>query len=383
MKKTALRIIAEMIESQMREKNLSPKELAQKAGLSYSSLIPILNGSRECGVTKLLSIANALEVNPNTLLQGLFNHQPTLTNTQKISQQPTFLACFVSIVKITYCLLYNCQTHDSKTCALQMPMRCGEAPDEFIDNILTALESLNSEIDPRDTAVFVSVQQYGRALSRQKIQRQGDRLFPVFHLESDAKTNYRAFIGPKNGICISINDGDVITYSYDQGNTIQQIHGYGFPISDVAGNYWLGCEALKHAIKVKMKQESSSFLSDKILAFYEDNLNYLSESAMTNPQQAYLQASAIVKEMIYKRQKSYEIVEQSAKLLQAEIDYIDKLASKKLPIYIAGELAHFYTPFFEQGRLLQVDEQPKNILLEYALQQLQQVIENYSQKTLS
>ena len=47
---------------------LSPKGLAEKAGINYVTLIPYLNGRREPGTEALGKIAKALETDPAELI---------------------------------------------------------------------------------------------------------------------------------------------------------------------------------------------------------------------------------------------------------------------------------------------------------------------------
>lgn len=52
----------------MASKCLSPKGLAEKAGINYVTLIPYLNGRREPGTEALGKIAKALETDPAELI---------------------------------------------------------------------------------------------------------------------------------------------------------------------------------------------------------------------------------------------------------------------------------------------------------------------------
>ncbi len=377
MKQITLRQLSETIEKIMRAKRMTAKELAQKAGMSYSSLIPILNGSRECGISKLIAIANALGCTTDALLSGLINADNAddlaiLTAGEQAS--PKYLAVFISIIKVSYCTLYDLKSGNTANAVLPFPLRCGEGADVFLDHIATATnklaKDLNLDISLKQVGVFASVQQYGRSTARKKIQLKGDQLFAKFLMESDAISNHNAFIANDNGICISINDGSVLTYSLDKGKTIVRMQGYGFPISDVAGNFWLGCEAIKHVIAVKEKREPSSILSDHILALYNDDIDLLSEATMENPGESYLKASAIVKELMNQNSKPYELVKRSADLLHAYVRIVDDRAKKHLPIFIAGELAHIYEQFFEPRRLIETKKRRNQILFEYGLSKL-------------
>ncbi len=378
MKNSTLRKISETLEKIMLAKNISAKELAKQSGVSYSSLAPILNGGRDFGVLKFIAIANALECNPDTLLEDLYlkPQQQALSETSK----PEHIAVFISVSPVTYCRVYEVETKKVTSSVFNFPLRCGQDSDELLYHITTAIQSLSGNltknINNKDTAVFVSVQQYEATTSRKKMQRKGDHHFAKFIIESDAITNYKTLIGEQNGICITINDGDAIIYSTDKGKSLSKLQGYGFPISDSAGNCWLGCEALKYAIDVKAGAEPSSSLSDKVLALFNNDINLLSEYTLLNPESSYLKASSIIKELAHMRGKSYDIVKQSYKSLRKRIGLIDKQTKTKLPIAVAGGLTHIYESFFPQDRTIKFAGRHKTMLLDYGVKTVQKAIKD-------
>ncbi len=386
MKDLALRKLSKTIEKTMSSKGLTPKELAKVSGVSYSSLTPILNGNRDFGVSKLIAIAKALGCSTDELLNN-FVVDKGKPEGSKPTPPPKYIAAFISVIAVTYCMLYQIESDNKITSVLQFPLRCGQDPNEFLDHTVTSIQKLakdlTAKIDNNEVAVYVSVQQYGRATNRKKIQQKGDKLFAKFIMEADAMTNHKALLGNKNGICISINDGNVITYSTDKGKNISKLQGYGFPISDVAGNYWLGCAALKHAINVKEQVEAASLLSDKILALFNDDIDLLSECTMQDPGTYYSKASSIVKELMHKKQKSYEIIQESASLVMKKVELIDKETKNQLPIVITGDLAYIYEEFFPANRRMSFDKRHSTILLNYNVEQIKKSLAagNTSNKT--
>jgi len=72
MKTVVLRKLPKNLEQLMRARNLTPKELAKKAKISYTSLMPILTGNRECGISKLIALAEALDCTPDIVLKDLY-----------------------------------------------------------------------------------------------------------------------------------------------------------------------------------------------------------------------------------------------------------------------------------------------------------------------
>jgi N-acetylglucosamine kinase-like BadF-type ATPase len=374
MKLNNLRNFSEKLEQLSSSQGLTPKELAKKAGMSYSSLIPILNGSRECGISKLLALSEALDCSPNVLLEGLYESNQSSGRHQQINKAPSkYLAVFISIIKMTYCAIYEVESDKTVSATLSFSLLCGAAPDEFLDHLILSLQSLSKEfghyINPKDVAVFCSVQQYGRINSRKKIQMKGEHIFAKFLLESDAITNHHAFLGKKNGICISINDGDAITYSIDHGKTIAKLHGYGFPISDVAGNKWIGCQAIRHAINVREGVESGSSLSESLLLLFDNDADFF-ESVIANADRAFIRASNITKEFIFSNNVAKKILEESYLLLEKQIKVLDEKLEEKLPIVITGEMGSLYKPFFSKNRLLKNDLKDSEILTNFGIEKL-------------
>lgn len=371
MKQAILRKLPEALEKQMRAKEVTPKELAQKSRISYSSLMPILSGSRECSISKLVALADALECTPDDLLEGLYVSASSNSKSLK-TKEPKFLLVFISIIRVTYCILYDIESNTTVETVMQFPLRCGDETEFFLDNVISTLDKLSRDlhkpVNPREVAILASVQQYGRKINRGKIQDKGDRFFLKFYLESDAVTNYDAFIGNDNGICVTINSGSIITYSIDGGKTIVPLQGFGFPISDIAGNYWIGCEAIRHAISVKERREPASLISDRLLALYNDDINYLCASTMENPNAVYLKASYIVKEFILHESKAQEI---------------DKKTKSKMPIFVSGELAYLYESFFPKDRLISVEERQSILLLKHGLMKLKGLLKNHTTRGIN
>lgn len=372
MKRVKLKKLSETIEKLMASRNISVKELAQKSNIPYSTLVPIINGSRDCGILKLTAIADALDCTPDMILQGMYSKKDSEPENNASIK---YLAVFISVISATYYMLYDIEKQKRTTAVLQFPMCCGQGADEFLDHITSALQKLiNKQTNNKEVAVLVSAQQYDRAINRQKILKKCNYHFAKFIIEADAVMNYRGLFGEKNGICITINDGNTITYSIDKGESIIKLQGYGFPISDVAGNFWIGCEAIKHAINVKENTDEGSLLADKILATFNDDINYLSEYTMTNSDKSYIRASSIVKELMYQKQKSYEIVAKSADLLMQRIKIIDEQTKTQLPICISGDLAYIYESFIPENRLIKFKDDQDTILLNYGMELLKSAV---------
>jgi N-acetylglucosamine kinase-like BadF-type ATPase len=378
MKRSILQTLSETLEKLIKERSMSLKELAQKSNISYSSLVPILNGSRDFGITKLIDIANALECNADTLLDGLLLCKDKTTSPPNKKITPRYLAVFISMISVTHCLLYDTETKKSLTSVFPFNLGCLQDQNDFLDSIISSLKKMipqkkEKNIDLKEIAVFASAQQENSSHT-EKIQKSGDNMFLYFVIEADAITSYRALFNKKNGICITINDGSIIVYSLDNGKTFTKLQGYGFPIADTAGNHWIGCEAIKYVINVKENLEPSSILSDRILSQFNDSVNSLAESVMLKPAITYTQASKIVKELIFVEPRAHAIIQKSAKLLLDRIKLIDNSTKIKLPITLVGELGSMYKEFFPRERVLNIREKLSLLLLDSGIASLKEVI---------
>ncbi len=366
MKQVLVKKLADKLNEISRQRDLSIKDLSNLTGISYTTLKPIFNGTQECGFTKLVQIAEALNIKVDDLIGDLYT-----INENRPSSSVKYYAVFITAAKISYGLLFEIKSGNSSRLIADFSLRCGEVPNIFVNKIQHAIEQLSEQlgkkINPKEIGVFLSALQYNRANNRNRIQNIGDKLFYKVVMQPDAITDYQTFIGNKDGICISINDGDAITYSLDEGKTIRQFHGYGFPISDVAGNFWLGCEAIKHTIRVKEELEKASILSDKILTLYNDDIELLTIAANDDYKSSYSQASSLVKELFNEKKEAYQIVQTSAQKLMAHIDFLDKKTKRKYPLFLSGELAYLYEPFFPEKRLLKINKQPSEALLQHGL----------------
>lgn len=376
MSKLKLKILSKNIAEQMDKIDFTPKQLSEHSGVSYPSLMPILNGTRDCGISKLLAIADALNSRPDQLLKGLYNKDDRNSLVESNPNKLKICAVFISQVKMTYCLVHILSSNQKLETTKNYALQCGMKPNELIsdinETINESVKQLNFDepFNLKNVAVFISAQQYDRPYDKQNLDNQLRKQFFNHILQADYIANYNAFLGKKDGICVSINDGCALTYSSNKGKSITKLLGYGFPISDIAGNFWLGCEAVRYTIRVAENIEQSSTLSDRLLAIYDGNVNALSEAAMQAPQKTFLLACSIVKELHFKQEKSYQILQESSKKLLEYIHIVDKTTKKTLPILLAGELAYLYAEFMPKNRIINSKHEHKLILLSYGSEAL-------------
>ncbi|MEM9243718.1 MAG: helix-turn-helix domain-containing protein [Pseudomonadota bacterium] len=379
---TAIRL-AQNIETVMSCKKLTRNDLAEKSGIPYSTITPILNGSRDIKISTFLTICNTLNVTPNKILAELYTATAAdekNKHQKKAKQKPEYLMTLISMVSETHCRLVAIKKNKTINISLKLPIQCGMIADECIGNIMTALEILNKEtnlsIKPKEIAVFIVTQQYDRENARKRIEKAGNVIFNNFIIEADYSAYYHTFVGGKNGICIAINDGDIITYSINKGKVLQKIHGNSFPISDIAGNQYIGRAGVIHAVRVKENLEAPTNLSNKILALYNHNLCSLTETVNTSPEASYRQISEIIKSLAHDpNSKAHQIITTSAALIMETVNDIDRITETKLPIVMIGNLASLYTNTINTPRIKQIN-MPKqyNQLCDYSIAKLQQMI---------
>lgn len=377
MKKTILRKTSTALEKIMQTKGITPKMLSQKTKIGYSTLAPIIKGHRDFGITKLVAIAEALECSPDVIL----NNKPinSLVELKRPQSIPKYLAIFISFSSVTHCMVYETDTSNKKTGVFKFALACGQNHEDFIDRISTSIQNMISpnptnSVKTNDIGVFVSVQQFEWSTNRSKIQQYGNRAFAYFIIESDAITNYRALFGEKKGIVVTINDGDGITYCPSDRKDIIKLQGYGFPLSDVAGTCWIGCEAIKYAISVKEGIETSSPLSDRVLALFNNDLFSVSENIHDDADNIYAKAASTVRELLFEDRKAHDVIKQSANLLLQRIQLLDVKLKIKLPIALAGELANMYKNFFPSERLVELKNKLSDHLLNHGLKFLLKIL---------
>lgn len=371
MKDKNLKKIAENLNELITSHNVidSKKDLADASSISYPSLSPIVNGSRDFGVTKLIDLVNALNCDPNTLLEGVYREPHKLKlPTTKVK----FLASCISIDKITYCTLVDISKPFQKSTILNFGVSCANDPEETIRKILEKLSYEISGFDSAHCNMFLSVQAFEYRSQRELLIKKGNEKFLQFIVKPDWLVNYNTFFKNKSGICITIGDGTSIVYSDNNGNEIHKRQGLGFPIADEGGNLWLGWQAIRHTINVKEGLENKSYLSDKVLSLFNSDLYLLAETVSKFPNKTYLSCSQIIKELVYKKSNSYDLVKKGYEKIIYRIEAIDRIINKKLPIILTGEIAYLYEDLFDKNRVILLNSPHEELLQEYGLSVLKE-----------
>jgi N-acetylglucosamine kinase-like BadF-type ATPase/DNA-binding Xre family transcriptional regulator len=352
--KNIARNISKLLED--KANNMSSKELAEKSGINYSTLAPILRGERDFRVSNLISLADALKVSPNDLLSGLFNeHATALSRSIKNATQPDFFVSFITDVGLTHYRIIDNNTGKIESNVCPFSLYCTTDPNLFFEQIDNSIYQIYDEINLQNVAIYVSVLAYEHVVGRNKIENILSKKFGSYILEPDWEPSHKTLLSHKNGILITVNDGYAISYSIDNCKTINKIQGYSFPISDEAGNFWLGCEAIKHAIKVKEGIDNRSMLSDKILSLVNSDLNLLATMAYDHQREFFVEVAGLVKELANKKDKAYQLIKTSFNNIWEHVKRIDLEIGQELPVCISGGLAYLYEEFIPKKRLISVD----------------------------
>lgn len=351
----------------------SVKELSQKSGIVYSTLLPVIKGERDFGISKLLRIAEALGVSIEDILAGTYT--PKTPRNAPYKTKIKYLAVFITSNKATRCFLQSLSGDVRKSAIFPFHIYCYEDSYAIIDSIKRNLGQLlkNEDINYQEVAVYAASIgcEYTHGVAR--LQQEGNKQFNRFIIEPDWKTSHQALYPSQSGILITINDGFVVSYSLDQGQTIQKLQGYSF---DDAGMVWLGHQAIKHAIAVAEGMEERTLLSDGILSTYNSDLNLLASSLFDNPRDTCLEVFAIMISLLHRKGKSSELIEQSFKNIWRYVEKVDSLSGKPLPIKLAGELAHVYDAFVPAKRFKGVQFHNEDAEYQYGIQQIKKSIES-------
>lgn len=349
-------------------------ELAEKSGVVYSTLVPLLRGDRDFSVTRLLQITEALGVNIEELLVGTYSQkQPrNIPNTA----QAKYLAVFITNNKSTRCFVRNIKTNEEKGSVAPYTVYCCDTPNNTISAIKSHLDKLidDKNLNYQEVAVYTSSLAYEHIQAVPRLKKEGSRHFNCFMLEPDWKTSHHALFPNQNGILITINDGFVISYSNNKSQTIHKLQGYGFPASDHAGAIWLGCQAIKHTIDVVEGLAERTMLSDSILPTYHSDLNTLASTLYDNARMVYLEAATIVISLFSKKDKSFQLVEESFQNIWNYIKRIDHLTDKKLPIKLSGEFAYVYDSFLPDARFKGSRFRHENAENQYGINRLTNIL---------
>ena len=267
-----------------------------------------------------------------------------------------YLITFLNNFRFSYVQVYNTSTNESQFVEIPYAIVCTHEPTVIIDKVLDAINGLVGNESPENISFYSSVLAFEFTPRREALMKLGKETFAEFIIEPDWLNIHRSNLANRSAILLILTNGFSVSYSDDDGETINSMHsGYGFPLSDEAGDVWLGRDALVHALHVQEGIEERTLLSDKILAGYQFDADSIVIHIYENYIDTYLQAANVVKELAGHTEKATEMMQNSYSNIRKYIARIDELAGKKLPIYLAGDFSYLYKDFIPKDRLNTID----------------------------
>ena len=175
---------------------------------------------------------------------------------------------------------------------------------------------------------------------------------------SDIELAYRANFVEGNGILLYAGTGSV-AYAIDEKGEIHQIGGWGYLLGDEGAGYWIGREAIRHALYLIESKGNASpgSLGDLILKEINANdWNSVKSFVYSQDRSAIAALSRVVDRAASKGDKSaIEILNRAAGYLAELIDRIDQsLLRKSLPIKFTGGISSSVSLYRELEKFLRM-----------------------------
>ena len=175
---------------------------------------------------------------------------------------------------------------------------------------------------------------------------------------SDIELAYRANFVEGNGILLYAGTGSV-AYAIDEKGEIHQIGGWGYLLGDEGAGYWIGREAIRHALYLIESKGNASpgSLGDLILKEINANdWNSVKSFVYSQDRSAIAALSRVVDQAASKGDKSaIEIINRAAGYLAELIDRIDQsLLRKSLPIKFTGGISSSVSLYRELEKFLRM-----------------------------
>jgi N-acetylglucosamine kinase-like BadF-type ATPase len=175
---------------------------------------------------------------------------------------------------------------------------------------------------------------------------------------SDIELAYRANFIEGNGILLYAGTGSV-AYAIDEKGEIHQIGGWGYLLGDEGAGYWIGREAIRHALYLIESKSVASPGSLGALILKEINANdwnSVKGFVYSQDRSAVAALSRIVDQAALKGDKSaIEILNKAAGHLADLIDRTDRnLLRKSLPIKFTGGISSSVSLYRELEKFLRM-----------------------------
>jgi len=351
------KVIAMNIRHIMAARALSNKDVVDLTGISPATVSKILNHQLKVTSDKLMDFCRGLQVPVTTLLEGL-DYVDAVPEKQKQVKLPTFSVGILSINDRRICMVDKESGGQIGSSEVTGNLSLADSYPDFLRKLKESISlSLGDTTQGPDSFKNINLsivtQCYEFEKTRQKFQESLSRVFRKVRILSDWQLTYKAAFDKQSGISLVVDKG--VSLSYMMDGQLQKLGGWGFPIYDMGGEYWLGMMALRHTIQAEEGFAQKSLLSSSVLVEYSGRLEFLVEKNLKNIKdfEKYIKFSDLLLHSYHANDKmAAAIVKEGYAEISKMIAKVDTLFGKEVKISISGSLADLYRPFIDGNRLL-------------------------------
>jgi N-acetylglucosamine kinase-like BadF-type ATPase/transcriptional regulator with XRE-family HTH domain len=360
-------VIAKNIAKLVNQQSLTNIAFAKRCKISTGMANKILNAKVSITVATLYNIADGLGVSLKVILKGIaVDH----------ADEPEIAIDTASI----YCGILS--MGDRRLCAVTSEVQKSEfasmkefdgsivltdSPSVIIQTIKRSVNSLlgGTVKDFKKVNVAVVAHCYELEEALRKLVLSAQKHFANIAVFPDWKATYRAAFGKQDGISLVVDKG--VSISYQHGDEIKKYGGWGFPIYDLGGEYWLGMVSVRHTIQVVEGFDEKSLLSREILAKFGGKLETLIEECIRNNRNPDIYSNfcdMLLHAYANGCPKAQSILDEGYSYIGRALDAIDGKVGQQNKISINGSLAGVYGRYIGKARVLDpVDDEVKLMLL--------------------
>lgn len=365
----ALTHIARNITEILKLKKLTATHASKLCHISNGTMSKILQGQMNMSVGLLLSIANGLGVSVDDIVSGAYTPSQSL---HKIVLKTSLPLLFVGILTVGDKRLTCVQDQDGITLGTSELEGSLALTDTFpgllqsiIKSIAIALQQKPDELDLRAIHLAIVTHCYELEETRERYLFNGLKHFKSFQILADWQLTYLAAFSEFPGISLVVDKGVSLSYVLD--NKLEKLGGWGFPIYDLGGEYWLGLMAVRHTIEAFEGFDQKTELSQNVLTRFDGKLERLIEYCIKNNKtnEIYCEfCQQLLYSFLSNGRRAKEILMEGYHYIDRAIQKVDQAAGQPLKISLNGSLANIYRPFIDPARLLKkINEESKaNIL---------------------
>lgn len=356
-------IIARNIARIVNQQSLTNIAFAKRCKISTGMANKILNAKVSITVAILYNIAEGLGVPLKVILKDIVVKD---ADEIVVSTEPANIYC--GILSIGDRRLCAIASEDGKNDFLSMQEFDGsivltDSPSVIIQTIKKSINTLYGKTikDFKKVNIAVVAHCYELEEALRKFTSSAQKHFANVVVLPDWKATYRAAFGNKDGISLVVDKG--ISIAYQHNGDIKKYGGWGFPIYDLGGEYWLGMMSVRHTIEVEEGFSEKSLLSREIIAKHGGKLETLIEECIRNnrnPDIYSIFCDMLMHAYANNCTKAKSIFAEGFSYIERALNAIDTKMGRKNKISINGSLAGVYSQHIEESRRLSpVDDEVK------------------------